>query len=143
MRISRFIFKCKFLKNEKLFLSFLLNWWNLHQISNNFGKKKIVIAHVFPKIDTVKDLVRPLSKKYRFRRFLDSQRVKGSQTLVKFAWEHFYHIFPSLWGEIICKISPLFKFKIIGVFVNTFTVEAKYPETHCENLPFPIQMILF
>ena len=44
---------------------------------------------------------------------------------------------------MICKISPLFKFKIIVVFVNTLTVDAKYPETDCGNLLFPIQMQLF
>ena len=44
---------------------------------------------------------------------------------------------------MICKIFPLFKFKIIGVFVNTLAIDAKYPETDCENLPFPIQMQLF
>ena len=43
----------------------------------------IVIANVFRKLQTVKDLVRPLSKKSRFRTPFDSQHVKGSQTLVK------------------------------------------------------------
>ena len=41
---------------------------------------------------------------------------------------------------MICKISPLIKFEIIGVFVNTLTIDAKYPEPDCENLPFHIQM---
>ena len=51
----------------------------------HFQQKKRDIATVFPKLETVKDLVRPLSKKYRFRTFLDSQHVKGSQTLVNSA----------------------------------------------------------
>ena len=50
---------------------------------NNFKKKKIVIANVFPKLTTVSHLVRPLTKKHRFRTSLDSQHVKVSQTLVK------------------------------------------------------------
>ena len=98
----------------------------------------MVIANVFPKLQTVKDLVRPLKR--RFRTSFNSQHVKGSQRLVKSAWEHFYHIFPSLCRDMICKISPLFKFEIIGVFVNTLTIDAKYPEPDCENLPFHIQM---
>ena len=45
----------------------------------------IVRATLFRKLQTVKDLVRPLSKNYRFRTPLDSQNVKGSQTLAKSA----------------------------------------------------------
>ena len=43
---------------------------------------------------------------------------------------------------MICKISPLLKFEILGVFVNTYTPDDKYPVGDCENLQFPIQMIL-
>ena len=56
----------------------------------------IVIATLFRKLQTVKDLVRPLFKKHRFRTPLDSQHVKGSQTFVKSAREHFHHIFSLL-----------------------------------------------
>ena len=52
---------------------------------NIFKKRKIVIASVFPKLLTVIDLVRPLSRICRFRTSFDSQHVKGSQTLVKSA----------------------------------------------------------
>ena len=45
----------------------------------------IVIALLFRKLQTVNDLVRPLSKKHRLRAPSDSQHVKGSQTLLKFA----------------------------------------------------------
>ena len=43
----------------------------------------IVIATLFRKLETMKDLDRPLSKKLRFGTPLESQQVKGSQTLVK------------------------------------------------------------
>ena len=42
-----------------------------------------VQANVFPKLQLVKDLVRPLSKKRRFTISFESQHVKASQTLVK------------------------------------------------------------
>ena len=45
----------------------------------------IVIATFFRKLQTVKDLVRPLSKKHHSRTTLDSQHVKWSQTLEKSA----------------------------------------------------------
>ena len=59
-------------------------------------KKMIVAATLLRKLQGVKDFVRPLSKKHRFRTPFDSQSVKGSQTLVKSVWEHFHHVFPSL-----------------------------------------------
>ena len=37
---------------------------------------------------------------------------------------------------MIWKISPWLKFKIIGLFANTWTADYKYPVTDCENLPF-------
>ena len=49
-----------------------------------------VIANGFPKLQTVKILVRPLSKKRRFRIRFDSQRVKASQQLAKSPLERFY-----------------------------------------------------
>ena len=38
------------------------------------------------------------------------------------------------------KISPLVKFEILGVFVNTLTTDDNYPVQDCENLQFSIQM---
>ena len=45
----------------------------------------IVIATLFRKLQTVTGLVRPLSKKHRFRTPIYNQYVKVSQTLVKYA----------------------------------------------------------
>ena len=44
----------------------------------------IVIANVLPRLQTVKILVRPLSKMRRFRKRFDSQHVKALQILVKY-----------------------------------------------------------
>ena len=62
-----------------LFFSFLKSLLNV----KHFEKKFIVIANGFPKLQIVKDLIRPLSKKRRLRTSLDSQHVKASQTLAK------------------------------------------------------------
>ena len=64
-------------KKKKLFLNFLFHFWNLHQTLNVSKEKMIVIANVFPKLRTVKNLLRPLSKKRGFRTCFDSQRVKA------------------------------------------------------------------
>ena len=52
----------------------------------------MVIANVFPKLLTVKILVRPLSKKRRFRKRFDRQHVKVSQILAKAPLQHIYHV---------------------------------------------------
>ena len=43
---------------------------------------------------------------------------------------------------MICNISHLFKFEVLGVFVRTLTADDKDPVHDCENLRFPIQMQL-
>ena len=53
VRICRSLFKSSYPKNRKHFLGFLFHCWNLHQISNIFKQKKIVIANVFPKLTAV------------------------------------------------------------------------------------------
>ena len=142
VRIWCSLFKSSYLKNKKYFLGFLFNLWNLHEILNIFRKKKIVIASLFPKLVTVQGFVTPLTIQRRLKTSFDSEHVKRFQTLVKSSWENFYHIFPSLWGEMIWKISPWLKFEIIGLFVNTWTADYKDPVPDCENLWFPIQIQL-
>ena len=130
------------LKAKKIFLVF--NYiYGISIKSWTFSKKKkIVIANVFPKLVTVQGLVTPLTIQRRPKTSIDSQLVKRFQTLVKSSWERFYHIFSSLWGEMIRKISRWLKFEMIGLFVNTWTADYKYPVPVCETLPFRIQIQL-
>ena len=106
VRICHSPFKSSYIKNKKHFLCFLFHLWNLHQILNIFQKRKILIANVFAKLATVQGLVTPLTIQRRLKTSFDSRHVKRFQTLVKSSWEHFYHIFPSMCGEIIWKLSP-------------------------------------
>ena len=132
------LFKWYYLKNTIFFLRSWFHLWSLHQILNILNKMKVAIANVFLNIQTVKYLVGPLSKKRRFRTSFDSHHVKGSQTLAKSVW----NLFSSLWGRMICKIPPLLKFEIIGLFVNTLTADCKSSIADCQSLSFPIQMQL-
>ena len=86
----------------------------------------IEIANVFTNLQTVKILVRALSKNRRFRKRFDSQHVKVSQILSKHPSEHFFHLFSSFWGKLIRKISRLVLGEILGVFVETLPADAKY-----------------
>ena len=45
-------------QKSKSFLNFFLNFWNLHYIFNSFEKKITLIANVFPKLRTSKNVVR-------------------------------------------------------------------------------------
>ena len=56
-------------EKRESFCQFLCHFWNFQQILNIYEIKKVVIANVIPKLQTVKDLVRPLSKKRRFKIF--------------------------------------------------------------------------
>ena len=85
VKICRPQFKCKYLSNQKRFLNVLFHFWHLHQILNILEKKMMVIATLFRKLQTVKDLVRPLFKKHCLRNSFENQHVKESQSLVKSA----------------------------------------------------------
>ena len=142
LRIWSTPFKCNYLKNKKHFLGILFHLWNIHQISNISKKRKDSHSQCISKLTIVQELIRPLTKKHILRTSFDTQQVKGSQALVKSSWEHFYHIFWSLSGELIWLKSPWLKFEIIGVFVNTWIAKYMYLVWDCENLPLPIQMQL-
>ena len=139
VRICNSQFKWNYLKNEQLFLSFFLNFWILHEILNILKRKILVIANVFPKLHTMKRLVRTVFKQQRFKTGSGSQCVKVSQTLPKSPWEPFYYVFSSWSEKLIWKLSPLVVGEILRVFVNRLTANDKYPANDCQNLPLPIQ----
>ena len=95
---------------------------------------------MFPKLTTVRGFVTPFTIQRRLKTYFVSQHVQPFETLVKSSWEHFYHIFSALWGEMIWKISPWLKFEIIGLFVKTWIAAYKYSVPDIENLPFPIEI---
>ena len=142
VRICKSQFKCNYLKNQKLFLNFLFDLWNLHQILNILKKNMMVIANVLPKLQTVDILVRPLSEKSRFRTRFDIQHVKAFHIFAKSPWEQFYLVFSSFWGKLIWKMSPLLSDKILGVFVYILTGKGKYPVQGFENLELRNEMQL-
>ena len=124
LRICKSQFKCNYLQNQKLFLNFLFDLWNLHQILNILKKNMMVIANVLPKLQTVDILVRPLSEKSRFRTRFDIQHVKAFQIFAKSPWEQFYLVFSSFWGKLIWKMSPLLSDKILGFLFTYWLAKA-------------------
>ena len=100
----------------------------------------IVAPNVFPRVETVKILVRSLCKKRRFRTRFESQHVKASQKLAKSPWEPFCHVVSSFSENLIPKISPLILLEVLAVFVNRLTANGKYPVQDSGNFQLPIQM---
>ena len=67
-----------------------------------------------------------MPKKPRVRTLMDSQHVKGSETLHESARQYFCHIFWSLWKKISSKNSVLVVSEILRLFVNILTPDEKY-----------------
>ena len=64
---------------SEFFVSFLESTSNFKDLE----EKMMVVANVFPKLQTVKNFLTPRCKKQRFGTRLDSRHVKVSRTVVK------------------------------------------------------------
>ena len=72
----------------------------------------------------------------------DMQHGKPAKTLLKFEWQHLYHIYWSLWRTLTCKDSLLVICKISKLFPNTLSADGKYSLLNWDNLTQHIQMKL-
>ena len=81
-------------------------------------------------------------KKLRFRKPFDIQHAKRAQTLLKSAQHYFYHIFSSICRKLHCRMSLLVICKILGLFVNTLSVDDKYSLCNSDKLLQAIQIQL-
>ena len=107
----------------------------------HFQKKKMtLIAEVFPRVQTPKNMVTSMSKKSRFKGSFGKQHGKRAQTLLKFAWQHLYHIYWLLWRQLTSKKSPLVTCKISRLFPNRLSGDGKYSLLNRDNLTQRIQM---
>ena len=116
---------------SEFFSAFLKSNLNFEHIQK---KKMTLIADVYPKLRTQKNLVRSMSKKSRFKGSFGKQHGKRAQTLLKFAWQHLYHIYWSLWRQLTCKKSLLVICKISRLFPNTMSADGKFSLVNRDNL---------
>ena len=84
---------------SRFFLAFLKSSLNFE----HFEKKMSLIADVFPKLRTPKNVVRSMFKKSRFGGSFEKKHGKRDQTLLKFQRQHLYHIHWSLWRQMSSK----------------------------------------
>ena len=80
-------------QKEKTFSQFFLYFRNLVEIFNIFEKKMTLIADVFPKLRTPKNMVRSMPKKSSFRASVEKQHGKCAQTLSNHEVHLLYHIY--------------------------------------------------
>ena len=73
---------------SQFFLAFSKSTLNFE----HFQKKMTLIADLFPKLHTPKNVVRYMSKKSRFKGPFDRQHGKRVQTLLRSDPQHRYHI---------------------------------------------------
>ena len=101
-----------------------------------------LIADLFPKLQTEKNLVRSMPKKSRFKGSFKKQHHKCAQTLLKCQGQLLYHIYWSLLRQLSYKKSLLLICKISRLFINTLSADNMYSFFNRENLTQPIQMQL-
>ena len=101
-----------------------------------------LIADLFPKLRTQKNLVRSEPKKSSFKGSFGKQHGKCAQTLLKCRGQQLYHIYWSVSRQLTCKKSLLVTCKISRLFPNTLSADGKYSLLNRDNLTEPIQMQL-
>ena len=100
------------------------------------------IADVFPNLRTQENLVRSMSKKSSFKGSFPKQHGKGAETLLKFAWQHLYHISWSLGRQLCYKKFLLVICKISRLLINKVSAHGKYSVFNRDNLTQPYRMQL-
>ena len=83
-----------------------------------------------------------MSKMSRFRGPFDKQHCKRVEALLKSAWQHLYPIHWSLRSQLSWKNPLLLTCQILGLLVNTFPTDEKYPLLKRDNLKIPINVQL-
>ena len=101
-----------------------------------------LIADVFPKLLTQKNLIRSMPKKSRFKGSFEKQQGKCAKTLLICQGQLLYHFYWSLWRQLSYKKSLLVICKISRLFPNTLSADGKYSVLNRDNLTQPIQMQL-
>ena len=76
-RLYRNKFKCNYLRNKTFFPNFQCNLWSRNQILNILKKKMTLLVDGFPKLQTLKDVVRQMSKDTRLRTSSTANMLEG------------------------------------------------------------------
>ena len=135
-------FKRYYLKNWRLFLDFLLKFWNVREIYKILKKKMRVLVYLFPKLLFRKYVATEKFRRSCFSTQFGNQRVNGFQTTLKDARHHYYPFFPWIPGKLSWEKTSLLSSKILRLFADTFTAGDKYSCRNMHNLLQQLQTLL-
>ena len=71
-------------QKQNIFSQFLSAFFKSALNSEYFQKKMTLIAYVFPKLPTTKNVLRQMSKSFRFRERLDRRHSKWAEALIQY-----------------------------------------------------------
>ena len=71
-------------QKEKIFYQFFSGFFESALNFEHFQKKMTLIAYVFPKLTTTKNVLRQMSKSPRFREPLDRRHGKWAKALIQY-----------------------------------------------------------
>ena len=71
-------------RKQKIFSQFFSAFFESALNSEYFQKKMTLIAYVFPKLPTTKNVLRQMSKTSRFRERLDRRHSKWAEELIQY-----------------------------------------------------------
>ena len=107
---------------------------------NIFKKNITLIAYLFLRLRSAKNVVRYMCKKFPSRIPLQKEHAKPVSALFESARQHLYHINWSMGRQLNCKKSLLVICKIWRLFVNILSPVEKYSLPNREYLTQPIQI---
>ena len=73
-----------FSQKQKIFSRFFSAFFKSALNSEHFQEKMTLIAYVFPKLPTTKNVLRQMSKSFRFRERLDGRHSKWAEELIQY-----------------------------------------------------------
>ena len=71
-------------QKQNIFCQFLSAFFKSALNSEHFQKKMTLIAYVFPKLPTTKNVLRQMSKSFRFRERLARRHSKWAEALIQY-----------------------------------------------------------
>ena len=71
-------------QKQNIFSQFRCAFFKSTLNSEHFQKKMTLIAYVFPKLPTTKNVLRQMSKSFRFRERLDRRHSKWAEALIQY-----------------------------------------------------------
>ena len=71
-------------QKENIFSGFFAAFFESALNFEHFQKKMTLVAYVFPKLPTTKNVLRQMSKSFRFRERLDRRHGKRAEALIQY-----------------------------------------------------------